>query len=203
MMGRGRRDRMGLDEAELVARSQDGDLAAFNRIVERYQGLVYNVAARITGNRTSAEDVAQETFTSAYRSIRRFRGGSLRAWLTRIASNLSIDAIRSSRRRPEESLDEHLLNPAFQPVSAVESPEQRALSNELADEIQRAIMAVPEEQRALLVLIDVQGMSYEEAAQAVGVSVGTVKSRLSRARARVRGHLRQHRELLPGRFRHM
>jgi RNA polymerase sigma-70 factor (ECF subfamily) len=194
---------MGLDEAELVARSQDGDLAAFNRIVERYQGLVYNVAARITGNRTSAEDVAQETFTSAYRSIRRFRGGSLRAWLTRIASNLSIDAIRSSRRRPEESLDEHLLNPAFQPVSAVESPEQRALSNELSDEIQRAIMAVPEEQRALLVLIDVQGMSYEEAAQAVGVSVGTVKSRLSRARARVRGHLRQHRELLPGRFRHI
>ena len=194
---------MGLDEADLVARSQDGDLAAFNRIVERYQGLVYNVAARITGNRTSAEDVAQETFTSAYRSIRRFRGGSLRAWLTRIASNLSIDAIRSSRRRPEESLDEHLLNPAFQPVSAVESPEQRALSNELAGEIQRAIMAVPEEQRALLVLIDVEGLSYEEAAEAVGASVGTVKSRLSRGRARVRAHLRQHRELLPGRFRHM
>ena len=147
---------MGFDEAELVARSQDGDLAAFNRIVERYQGRVYNVAARITGNRTSAEDVAQETFTSAYRSIRRFRGGSLRAWLTRIASNLSIDAIRSSRRRPEESLDEHLLNPSFQPASDAESPEQRALSNELADEIQRAIMAAPEDQRALLVLIDVQ-----------------------------------------------
>ena len=194
---------MGFDEAELVARSQDGDLAAFNRIVERYQGQVYNVAARITGNRTSAEDVAQETFTSAYRSIRRFRGGSLRAWLTRIASNLSIDAIRSSRRRPEESLDEHLLNPSFQPASDAESPEQRALSNELADRIQQAIMAAPEDQRALLVLIDVQGMSYEEAAEAVGVSVGTVKSRLSRARVRVRDHLRQHRELLPGRFRHM
>ena len=194
---------MGFDEAELVARSQDGDLAAFNRIVEHYEGLVYNVAARITGNRTSAEDVAQETFTSAYRSIRRFRGGSLRAWLTRIASNLSIDAIRSSRRRPEESLDEHLLNPAFQPASDAESPEQRVLSNELADEIQQAITATPEDQRVLLVLIDVQGMSYEDAAEAVGISVGTVKSRLSRARDRVRGHLRQRRELLPDRFRHM
>lgn len=191
------------DDAELVARSQEGDLAAFNRIVERYQGHVYNVAARIAGNRTSAEDVVQETFTSAYRSIRRFRGGSLRAWLTRIASNLSIDTIRSSRRRPEESLDEHLLNPGFQPVSAAESPEQRTLSNELAGEIQRAIMAVPEDQRAMLVLVDVQGMSYEEAAEAAGISVGTVRSRLSRGRARVRGHLRQHRELLPGRFRHM
>ena len=194
---------MQLDDAELVARSQGGDLGAFNAIVERYQTQVYNVAARVLGNRTTAEDVAQETFVSAYKAIDRFRGGSLRAWLLRIASNLSIDNLRTSRRRPEASLDEALLSPGFQPASREESPEQRALSNELAGEIQRAILSIPDDQRTVLVLIDVQGMSYEEAADSTGVSVGTVKSRLNRARRRVRDHLRQHRELLPERFRHI
>ena len=194
---------MELDDAKLVARSQDGDLAAFNGIVERYQTQVYNVAARILGNRTSAEDVAQETFVSAYKAIGRFRGGSLRAWLLRIASNLSIDNLRASRRRPEASLDEALLSSGFQPVSREESPEQRVLANELAGEIQRAILSIPDDQRTVLVLIDVQGMSYEETADSTGVSVGTVKSRLNRARRRVRDHLRQHRELLPERFRHI
>ena len=80
---------MDQDDAELVGRSQRGDLTAFNLIVERYQSLVYNLAARILGDRTAAEDVAQETFISAYKAISRFRGGSLRAWLSRIASNLS------------------------------------------------------------------------------------------------------------------
>ena len=194
---------MELDDAELVARSQNGDLVAFNGIVERYQVQVYNVAARVLGNRTSAEDVAQETFVSAYKAIRRFRGGSLRAWLLRIASNLSIDNLRSSRRRPEASLDETLLSPGFQHVSSDESPEQRTLSNELAEEIQRAILTIPEDQRTVLVLIDVQGMSYDEAADSTGVSVGTVKSRLNRARGRVRDRLRERRELLPDRFRHI
>ena len=194
---------MQLDDAELVARSQGGDLGAFNAIVERYQTQVYNVAARVLGNWTTAEDVAQETFVSAYKAIDRFRGGSLRAWLLRIASNLSIDNLRASRRRPEASLDEALLSPGFQPASREESPEQRALSNELAGEIQRAILSTPDDQRTVLVLIDVQGMSYEEAADSTGVSVGTVKSRLNRARRRVRDHLRQHRELLPERFRHI
>jgi RNA polymerase sigma-70 factor (ECF subfamily) len=194
---------MELDDAELVARSQDGDLVAFNGIVERYQTQVYNMAARVLGNRTSAEDVAQETFVSAYKAIGRFRGGSLRAWLLRIASNLSIDGIRTSRRRPEASLDEALLSPGFQPVSREESPEHRTLANELAGEIQQAILSIPNDQRTILVLIDVQGMSYEEAADSTGVSIGTVKSRLNRARRRVRDHLKQHRELLPERFRHI
>ena len=161
------------------------------------------MAARVLGNRTSAEDVAQETFVSAYKAIGRFRGGSLRAWLLRIASNLSIDGIRTSRRRPEASLDEALLSPGFQPVSREESPEHRTLANELAGEIQQAILSIPNDQRTILVLIDVQGMSYEEAADSTGVSIGTVKSRLNRARRRVRDHLKQHRELLPERFRHI
>ena len=115
------------DEAELVSRSQAGDLESFNAIVERYQVQVFNVAARILGNRASAEDIGQETFISAYRAIGGVRGGSLRAWLLRIATNASRDFIRASRRRQEESLDQSLLNPGFQPRSKSESLEEQAV----------------------------------------------------------------------------
>ena len=189
------------DEAELVARSQGHDLSAFNQIVERYQSQVYNLAARILGDRTTAEDVSQETFISAYRAIGRFRGGSLRAWVMRIASNRSYDFIRSSRRRRESSLDESLESGQFHAASGDPSPEQMALSGELRDEIQRAILSLPPDQRTTLALVDVQGLSYQEAAEATSVSLGTVKSRLSRARSGVRDLLLQHGELLPQQFR--
>jgi len=169
------------DDDVLAKRSQEGGLAAFNAIVGRYESQVFNTPARILGNRASAEDVAQETFVSAYRAIGRFRGGSLRAWLMRIATNLSLDTIRASKRHSEESLDQHMLNPGFQVPSRSESPEQMAIRGELGAEIQRAIQSLPEDHRALLVLIDVQGLSYDEAAAAMGASLGTVKSRLSRA----------------------
>ena len=189
------------EDAELVSRSQEGDLGAFNMIVERYRSQVFNVAARILGNPTSAEDVTQEAFISAYRAIGKFRGGILRAWLIRIAVNASRDFLRASRRRPQESLDRALLNPSFQVPSGDASPEQQAIRGELAAEIHRAILSLAEDQRTVLVLVDVRGLSYEEAADATGASLGTVKSRLSRARARARDYLMQHRELLPEEFR--
>lgn len=189
------------EDAKLVSQAQEGDLEAFNMIVERYQAHVFNLSARILGNRTTAEDITQETFISAYRAIKKFRGGSLRSWLLSIAANASRDFLRSSRRRPEQSLDESLLNPGFQAVSGDESPEQQALRGELGAEIQRAILTLPTDQRTVLVLIDVQGLSYEEAADSTGASLGTVKSRLSRARGRVRDYLRNHPELLPDEFR--
>lgn len=192
---------MQAEDLELVTRSKNGDLMAFNIIVERHQTLVFNVAVRILGNKGSAEDVTQEAFVSAYRAIGKFREGSLRAWLSRIVSNLSYDLLRSRKRRPEQSLDQSLENPGFQVRSEGDSPEQLAINSELGAEIQRAILNLPEDQRTLLVLIDVQGFSYEEASEATGVSAGTVKSRLSRARARVRDDLMQHRELLPAEFR--
>ncbi len=188
-------------DADLVVRCQAGDLGAFNAIVERYQSRVFNVTARILGNRATAEDVTQETFISAYRAIGRFRGGSLPGWLMRIATNASRDFLRSGRRRPAESLDEFLLNPSFQPSSGEPTPEQQALSDELATAIQGAILSLPDDQRAVLVLVDVQGFSYDETATATGVSTGTVKSRLSRARARVRDRLTEKAELLPDEFR--
>lgn len=189
-------------DADLVNLSQQGDLAAFNVIVERYQSQVYNVSARVLGSLTSAEDATQETFIAAYKAIRGFRGGNLRAWLLRIATNVSRDHIRASRRRPHESLDEAMENPSFSLPSPEESPEESAIRGELAVEIQRAIVSLPEDQRVAIVLIDVRGFSYEETAEATGVSIGTVKSRLSRARARVRERLSQSKELLPDRFRH-
>ena len=121
----------------------------------------------------------------------------------RIASNAARDFLRARRRRPAESLDEFLLDPGFQPASGDPSPEQQALRGELGAEIQRAIVSLPEDQRAILVLVDVQGFGYEEAAGAIGASLGTVKSRLSRARARVRDYLLQREELLPQGFRQL
>ena len=153
------------------------------------------------GSRAQAEDVAQDTFISAYRSLGRFRGGNLRSWLLRIASNQSYDHIRSTRRKREQSLDESLENPAFREPASADSPEREAESGELRAEIQRGILSLPVDQRTVLVMIDVNGLSYEEAAEATGASIGTVKSRLSRARARVRDHMMQHRELLPGQLR--
>ena len=188
-------------DAELVDRSRSGDLSAFNRIVERYQSQVYNLAARILGDRASAEDVAQETFISAHRALARFRSGHLRSWLLRIASNQSYDHIRSTRRKRERSLDESLANPAFREPASADSPEREAESRELRAEIQRGILSLPVDQRAVLVMVDVNGLSYKEASDATGVSIGTVKSRLSRARTRVRDHMMRHRELLPGRLR--
>ena len=178
--------------------SQGGSLCAFNWIVARYQNQVLNLAARMLGNRTQAEDVAQEAFVSAYRSLGGFRGGSLRAWLMRIAANASRDVLRRRQRRPESSLEESLENTAFQPRSGQESPDDAAQRNELNAELQRTILTLPVDQRTVLVLVDVQGLSYGEAAEAVEVSVGTVKSRLSRARAAVRNRLMQRRELLEG-----
>lgn len=192
---------MQTDEADLITRTQSGDLDAFNAIVERYQSHVYNLSARIMGNMASAEDATQETFISAYRAIRRYRGGSFRGWLLRIATNQCYDMLRAMKRRPADSLDEALLNPAFQVASSGDSPEQLSIRGELAEQIQRAILTLPEEQRVVIVLIDVQGYSYEETAQAAGASIGTIKSRLSRARARLRDHLKQHMELLPEEFR--
>ena len=189
------------DESELVERSKGRDLSAFNQIVEHYQSHVFNLAARILGDRAAAEDVAQETFISAFRAIDGFRGGSLRGWLLRIASNRSYDSIRLTKRRSENSLDESLENPSFQPASKDPSPEQMALRGELRDEIQNAVLSLPPDQRAVVVMIDVQGLSYDEASEATGVSLGTVKSRLSRARAAVRGHLLERSELLPDQFR--
>ena len=190
-----------LDEEVLVASSKQGDLEAFNAIVQRYERQVYNLALRMLGDQTLAEDATQEAFFSAFRNIKGFRGGSLRAWLLKIVANASRDLFRSAQRRRDVSLDQLTLNaePSF--PSRTESPEDYTVQQELGRAIQNGLHTIAENQRLVLVLMDIQGLSYEEAAEAAGVSLGTVKSRLSRARPGLRDYLQTGRELLPREFR--
>ena len=185
------------DEARALEAARQGDVAAFNQLVLRYQTVTYNVALRTLGNREEAADATQEAFVSAFRAIDEFRGGSFKAWLLRIAVNACYDVLRRRQRRPASSLDE-LTEQSDEPFGAADltqGPESAALRAETARVIQAGLSTLPEDQRTLVVLCDVQGLSYEEAAEITQVALGTVKSRLSRARARLRDYLREQGEL--------
>jgi len=194
--------RAGMNERDLISRSQSGDLQAFNDLVEIYQRSVYNLALRMLGSAETAEDATQDTFIAAYRGMARFRGGSFKAWVFKIAANSCRDKMRSSRRASVTSLD-NLIEEAgdFIADDEAESPEDFAERRELGRLLSGSLSCLPEDQRLVVVLSDVQGLSYEEIAQVTGVSLGTVKSRLNRARSRLRDLLRQRRELLPPEFR--
>ena len=191
-----------MDEQDLISRSRAGDLDAFNVLVERYQRLVYNVALRMLGSAESAEDATQDTFLSAYRAVGRFRGGSFKAWILRIAANSCHDKMRVTRRARVGSLDSLMEESGdFIRDNEAESPEDYALRRELGRLLSEGLASLPEDQRLVVVLSDIQGLSYEEISEAAGCSLGTVKSRLSRGRARLRDFLLQRRELLPSGFR--
>ncbi len=191
-----------MEDQDLVSRSKAGDLDAFNMLVERYQQLAYNVALRMVGDRGTAEDVTQDAFVSAYRAIGTFRGGNFKAWLLRIVSNGCRDRFRAARRARTLSLDEMLLNsPGFSPADNSESPEDYALRRELGKALSEALASLPEEQRLVVTLADIQGLSYDEIAEVADCSLGTVKSRINRGRLRLRDMMLKHKELLPSEFR--
>ncbi|MBI4233986.1 MAG: sigma-70 family RNA polymerase sigma factor, partial [Chloroflexi bacterium] len=167
-----------IDEQDLIQRSQQGQVEAFTPLVQVYQTQVYNLALRMLSDPGAAEDIAQETFLSAFHHLRSFHGGNFRAWLLRIAANACRDYLRSARVRRSVSLEAMLENPTFAPQTATESPEEFTLRREVAEAIQGGLGALPPDQRLALVLVDVQGLRYEEAAEVMGVPVGTVKSRL-------------------------
>ena len=190
------------DEQELVSRSKSGDVEAFNLLIEQYQRLVYNLALRMLGNSEAAEDASQDTFLSAYKAIGKFRGGSFKSWVLRIAVNSCHDKLRVARRYRVVSLDTLLLEIGDLPqADNTESPEDYALRRELGRFLNEGLAHLPEDQRLVVILSDVQGLSYEEVAQATGSSLGTVKSRLNRGRTRLRDFLLQREELLPSKFR--
>lgn len=187
-----------MDENELIARSQKKDVAAFNVLVERYQQLAYNVALRMLGDVPSAEDATQEAFFSAYEHIKQYRGGSFRSWLLRIVSNTCLDMLRSRKRRASTPLDDLPAGWDSSPLVAdPHTPEEFALRRELSSQIQHALLSLPPDQRAAVILSDLQGFSYDEIATTTSSSLGTVKSRISRGRARLRDLLRMEGELLP------
>jgi RNA polymerase sigma-70 factor (ECF subfamily) len=194
-----------MDEAALIQSARKGDLDSFNTLVLTYQHQVYNLAYRIMGDQAAAEDAAQETFISAYKNLKSFRGGSFKSWLLRIVTNACYDDLRRRKRRPAVSLDD-LMNDqdgegSFDPAADDESPEDAAQRHELVELIQLGITTLPEDQRVTLVLSDIQGLSYEEIAEITRTNLGTVKSRLSRGRTKLREYLQAHGELLPEAFR--
>ena len=192
-----------MDETELIRSAQKGELRAFNQLIMAYQSVSFNVAYHILNESEAATDVTQEAFIKAYKSIRQYRGGSFKAWLLRIVTNTCYDHLRARQRRPTVSLDDMLEDPERAPqlIHDYEGPESHALRSELGDFIQKAIAALPEDQRTVLILSDIEGFSYQEIAEVTGTELGTVKSRLSRGRSKMRDLLRQNAELLPPQYR--
>ena len=190
-------------EAAAILRAQEGDLAAFNSLVERHQTAVYNLCLRMLGAPQPAEDAAQDAFINAYRHLHTFRGGAFRSWLFRIAANACYDEMRRRKSRAASSLDEphgeddrRIDIPAAGP-----SMEEHAENTELQAALTAALARLPDEQRLAIILCDVQGFDYAEIARVTRSSLGTVKSRINRGRARLRSILLERAELLPSRFR--
>jgi RNA polymerase sigma-70 factor (ECF subfamily) len=194
-----------MDEPALIRSAQKGDVDAFNRLVLAYQHQVYNLAYRIMGEEASAADAAQEAFISAYNHLKSFRGGSFKSWLLRIVTNACYDELRKRKRRPATSLEDLMGDDTgegeFELPSSADSPEALVQRREMAALLQLGITTLPDDQRMVLVLSDVQGMSYEEIAEITHSNLGTVKSRLSRARGKLREYLQSQGELLPAQYR--
>ena len=195
-----------IDEARMIEFALEGDLDAFNRLVLEYQDLAYNVAYRMMGDQDSAADMTQTGFISAYRKLKTFRGGSFKAWLLRIVTNACYDELRRRKRRPTVALepvgpdDEEIESPTWLEDPG-ESPEDAAIRAELSQAIQHCLDDLDTDFRAVVILVDIQGMDYAEAAEASDTPLGTIKSRLARARSRLQDCLKGFGELLPSIFR--
>lgn len=191
-----------MDEAGLIQDAQQGDLEAFNRLILAYQDRVYNQAFRVLGEYQSADDATQEAFISAYKNIRSFRGGSFRAWLLRIVTNACYDELRRKKRRPTTPLEpvddegDEIESPHWI-ADPGELPEDNVARSELANAIQACLDQLTEDFRVVVVLVDVQGLDYLEASEVIGKPLGTIKSRLARARNRMKDCLQGFWELLP------
>ena len=195
-----------MDERTLIQAAKRGDVESFNGLILIYQDMAYSVAYRIMGERDAAADATQEAFISAFRKLHQFKGDVLKPWLMRIVTNACYDELRRRQRRPTASLDElNNITPQTELDlhSHQENPEQHAQRSELHEAIQDCIRALAEDQRVIAVLSDVEGYAYQEIVEITGLALGTVKSRLSRARAHLRECLQNVRELLPAEYRLM
>ncbi len=195
-----------MNEQALITDAQNGSLDAFNTLVLHYQDSVFNTALRILGDEDQAADASQEAFISAFKSITAFRGGSFKGWLMRTVTNACYDELRRQKRRPTTALEpdnadgEEMDSPKWLADPAL-TPSQQSEADELEHAIQHCLDALPTEFRTAVVLADIQGMDYTEVATASKVPLGTIKSRLARARLRLRECLHGFEELLPSAFR--
>jgi RNA polymerase sigma-70 factor (ECF subfamily) len=196
-----------MEETALIDQAKKGDLDAFNRLVLEYQDQAFNLALRMLGDQPSAEDAVQLSFISAYEKIRSFRDGSFRAWILRITANNCLDELRRLKRKPTTDLTpedpetgEEMESPEWLADASL-SPEEKVSQKELESAIQRCIQALPDEFRTVVLLVDVQGMDYQEASEVVSSPIGTIRSRLARARQRLQACLQGAWELLPEKYR--
>ena len=195
-----------MDEQALIQDALDGNLDAFNILVVNYQDMAYNVAYRVMGEYGAASDACQEAFISAYQKLHQYRGGSFKSWLLRIVTNACYDELRRRQRKPVTAL-----TPETDDGDAVEdpywieddqaSPEEQTEQAALEKAIQHCIGELEEKFRTILVLVDIEGMDYDAASEIAQTPLGTVKSRLARARSRVQDCLQGFWELLPDIFR--
>ena len=182
------------DERALIERSRRGDIAAFDELVRTYEKSVYNTAYRLAGSYDDAADVAQEAFVRAWNNLKSFRGDSaFSTWLYRIVTNVFLDDRKRKRARPQRSLDEAIAldesNVTRQFEDDTPGPEEVAEGAERRMVLERAIQTLPEAQRIVIVLYHTQGLSYEEIAEITNLPMGTVKSKLNRARLALRDRL--------------
>jgi RNA polymerase sigma-70 factor (ECF subfamily) len=197
-----------MEETELITRAVDGDLDAFNQLVLQHQEVAYNVAYRIMADENAAADATQEAVISMYRKLDTYRGGSFKSWFLRIVTNACYDELRRQRRRPTIPIE-----PETNEGELVESPEwledksagpEDVLgTSEIENAIQHCLSGLDQKFRVVITLVDVSGEDYEAVARIIGTPIGTVKSRLARARLKMQQCLQGFRELLPDQFRHI
>ena len=194
-----------MGEDALIQAAKQGDMEAFNSLVLSYQNLVYNQAYRLLGEPEAAEDATQDAFILAYKHLHSYRGGSFKAWVMRIVTNVCYDELRRLKARrtmhlePIDANDEEIESPSWL-VDPGESPEAALERDELDRAIQNYLNELPMDMRAIVSLVDIQGFDYVEAADVLRIPLGTVKSRLARARLRLREALQKSGDLLPASF---
>lgn len=188
------------EEIELIERCKRQDPKAFDELVSGYERRIYNFAMRLSGNADDAEDIAQETFIRVFNAIQNFRGDSnFSTWVFRIAHNVFLDMRKKVKAHPQTSLEESVELDESEVTRQVEDPnplpDEVAQASELHNILQRAIDALPDYQREMVVLYHTQNKSYEEIAEIMELPIGTVKSRLNRARIALKSLLDPIREL--------
>lgn len=182
-------------EEQLIQRAAKGDGAAFSELMAQHESRMYAVTLRMCANREDAQDCLQDAMLRIYRAIGSFKGQSaFSTWIYRITMNTCLDELRRRKSRSASSLDT-LLESGWSPAEEDDVPERHAIASEQRRTIDQAISQLPDDMRAAVVLRDIQGFTYDEIADMLGANIGTVKSRISRGRERLRQILRENAEL--------
>ena len=194
-----------MEQTTLIQSAQNGDLEAFNQLVLMLQDRLFNVAARMLDDDDSAADAVQNAFILAFRNLSKFRGTSFDFWLLRILKNVCFDELRRRKRHiifpiDPPADDDEGFETSIWLVDHSQNPADMAERADLTRAIQAGLKTLAPEFRMVLVLVDVDGLDYAQVASVIGVPVGTVKSRLARARMRLRQELQRSQELLPRYF---